>query len=115
MIAIPLDTKDSTLISSNYEKAPYFAFLDTVSGHFKVKVNEAVGDELQTAKFLKKFGISDTIFYKMGKDTFEYLSSNKVRVYTCAKVKLSIDEIYRNFINEKCKLLTKFTSETYIK
>lgn len=114
MIAIPLEKRDSTLISTKYENAPYFAILDTITGYFKVTKNEACGNEIETAKYLKDLGIDDTIFYKMSKKAYDYFYENGVRVYTSTKIKLTIDEIYRNYRDEKCKLLTKSNSENFL-
>ena len=114
MIAIPLDKKDSTTISELFGNSAYFAFLNEVTGHFKVVKNQGCGDGLETAKFLSNQHINSTIFFHMGEGIFNSLQESGMKVYSCVKNYLSIDEIYRQFLSNKCKEVTKANSSTLL-
>lgn len=114
MIAIPLDKKDSTTISELFGNSAYFAFLNEETGYFKVVKNQACGDGLETAKFLSKQNIDSTIFYHMGEGIFNFFQEKKLKVYSCVKNYLSIDEIYRQILSDKCKLVTKSNCSTLL-
>ncbi|PLY10764.1 MAG: dinitrogenase iron-molybdenum cofactor biosynthesis protein [Arcobacter sp.] len=114
MIAIPLSKEDSTVISDLYGNAPYFALLDLSSGNFSVVENRGCGNGIDTAKCVKDLGASRTIFYHMGEGVFKNLEENKIKVYSATKVFLTIEEIYRNFINDVSKLVTKSNCDTLL-
>ena len=114
MIAIPLDKKDSTTISELFGNTAYFAFLNEETGHFKVVKNQGCGDGLETAKFLSAQQINSTIFFHMGEGIFNFLQENGTKVYSCVKNYLSIDEIYRQFLTNKSKEVTKANSSTLL-
>ncbi len=73
MIAIPLEKKESTVISKLYGNTPYFAFLDEETGTFKVVENKGCGDGIDTAKFISSQNVDSTIFYHMGEKIFNIL------------------------------------------
>lgn len=99
MIAIPLDSENSTHISDLYGNAPYFAFLNEETGSFNVSENDGCGNGLDTAKFVTDSGASDTVFFHMGEGVFKYLDENGVSVLTVKKEPLSIDQIYMNYLD----------------
>lgn len=107
MIAIPLDKNESTVISSLYGNTPYFAFLDEETGTFKVVENKGCGDGIETAKFISEQKVDSTIFYHMGEGIYNFFQENGLKVYSCVKNYLSIDEIYLQVIDQKCKEVTK--------
>ena len=107
MIAIPLSKSNSTVISDLYGNAPYFALLDLTTGYFSVVENKGCGNGTDTAKCVKDLGASSTIFYHMGEGVFKYLDENCIKVYTSSKVYLTIEEIYRKFLDASCKLVTQ--------
>lgn len=102
MIAIPLSKKDSTVISDLYGNAPFFALLDMDSGYFSVCENEGCGNGLETASFIKKSGANSTIFYHMGEGIYNSLVKDAVSVFSCSKLYLTIDDIYRKFLGSGC-------------
>lgn len=106
MLAIPIDTANSTVISELYGNAPFFAFMDLTTGIFSVQKNEGLGDGEDTAKFIAKSGVESTIFYHMGEGLFKRLYESHVDVYSCAKVSVTLDEIFMNFLQDDFKLLT---------
>ncbi len=114
MIAIPLTKKDSTVISDLYGNAPYFALLDLNSGYFSVAENKGCGNGIDTAQCVKELGAVGTIFYHMGEGVFNHLDKNKVKVYSASKTYLSIEDIYRNLLNDACKLVTKTNCDTLL-
>lgn len=114
MLAIPLDKVDSTTISELFGNSAYFAFLDEETGDYRVVKNEGCGDGLETAKFLLDQNISNTIFFHMGEGIFNFFQENGLKVYSCVKNYLSIDEIYRQFLSSKCKEVTKSNSTTLL-
>lgn len=114
MIAIPLEKKESTVISKLYGNTPYFAFLDEETGTFKVVENKGCGDGIETAKFISSQNVDSTIFYHMGEKIFEYFEKAGLKVYSCIKSSLSIDEIYRQLLASNCKEVTKSNCATLL-
>ena len=114
MIAIPLEKKESTVISKLYGNTPYFAFLNEETGYFKVVENLGCGDGIETAKFISSQKIDSTIFYHMGEKIYDYLKDKGLKVYSCIKNPLSIDEIYRELLSNSCKEVTKSNSATLL-
>lgn len=110
MIAIPLDKEESTVISKLYGNSPYFAFLNEDTGTFKVVKNQGFGDGIKTAKFISEQKIDSTIFYHMGEGIYNFFQENGLKVYSCVKSYLSIDEIYLQVLEQKCKEVTKSNS-----
>jgi len=106
MLAIPIDTAQSTVISELYGNAPFFALMDLNTGNFSVVKNEGLGDGEDTAQFIANSGISCTIFYHMGEGLFNRLQESDIKVYSCAKVAVNLDEIYLTFLQNDFKLLT---------
>lgn len=95
MIAIPLDTKEATIISQKYGNAEYFAILDEKVGtHIVIKNNEC-GNGIKTAKFVKDTGVDSTIFYFMGKGVYDVFAQNSISVYTTEQTHFTIEEIAR--------------------
>jgi len=114
MIAIPLDKEESTVISKLYGNSPYFAFLNEDTGTFKVVENKGCGDGIETAKFISEQKIDSTIFYHMGEGIYNFFQENGLKVYSCVKSYLSIDEIYLQVLEQKCKEVTKSNSSTLL-
>lgn len=114
MIAIPLDKEESTVISKLYGNSPYFAFLNEDTGTFKVVKNQGFGDGIKTAKFIKDQKTDSTIFYHMGEGIYNFFQENGLKVYSCVKSYLSIDEIYLQVLEQKCKEVTKSNSSTLL-
>ncbi|PLY09702.1 MAG: dinitrogenase iron-molybdenum cofactor biosynthesis protein [Arcobacter sp.] len=114
MIAIPLSESSSTTISDLYGNAPHFALLDLTSGYFKVVENKGCGNGIDTAQCVKELGASSTIFYHMGEGVYNHLEENGVKVYSSAKVPLTIEEIYRKFLKGEGKLVTKSNCDTLL-
>ena len=114
MIAIPLDKEESTVISKLYGNSPYFAFLDEETGTFKVVKNNGCGDGIDTASFISSQNIDSTIFYYMGEKVYNYLDEKGVKVYSSSKTHLTLDEIYRDLLDKKYKLVTKENSSTLL-
>lgn len=110
MFAIPLSESSSTTISDLYGNAPYFAFIDPVTGEITVSKNDGCGDGIETAKFVKKRGATLTIFYHMGEGVFKNLIKDEIKVFSSMKKYLSIDEIYKNFLEDRSVVVTKENS-----
>jgi len=101
MLAIPLDTKDSTTLSKLYGKAPYFVLLDTEIGSFTVIENEMIGKGPKSAEFLKSKGVNSTIFYHMGEGVYKAFQENYMDVYCAQYSADSIETIYQNIRSDK--------------
>jgi predicted Fe-Mo cluster-binding NifX family protein len=114
MIAIPLSKGDSTVISDLYGNAPYFALLDLTSGYFSVNENKGCGNGIDTAQCVKDLGAKGTIFYHMGEGVFNNLIENKIKVYSASKMYLTIEDIYRSFLNDTSKLVTKANCDSLL-
>jgi predicted Fe-Mo cluster-binding NifX family protein len=112
MIAIPLDTKDSTTLSKLYGKAPYFALLNKQTGQFSVIENEVIGKGPKSADFLKSKNASSTIFYHMGEGVYKSFEKNNMDVFTSNYNNYTLKEIFKNSRDEK---LTKLDSTNYDK
>ena len=110
MIAIPLDTQNSTIISQLYGNAPFFALLDVNSGFCKVVKNEECGNGPKIVPFLKELGISKTVFIHMGEKLFNLYNDANVEVFTCKDKKASIDAIYNDYLIES---LVKLDTTNY--
>ena len=96
MIAIPLEKKESTVISKLYGNTPYFAFLDEETGYFKVVKNIGCGDGIETAKFISSQKVDSTIFYHMGEKVYDYLKEKGLKVRTPLFIAIKITQIQVN-------------------
>lgn len=114
MIAIPLDKKCSTVISELYGNSAYFALLNEDTGDFKVIKNEGCGNGLDTAKFISNQNITSTICFYMGEGIYNFLQEKGLKVYSCLKNHVSLDEIYFQLLQERCKEITKSNSSTLL-
>jgi len=112
MLAIPIDTKESTTISKLYGRVPYFALLDTKTGDYKVISNEVQGEGPKSGDFLKTQGVNSTIFYYMGEGVYKSFCKNGLEVYTADYNEYTIEEIFTKLNNNK---LVKLTGENYKK
>ena len=110
MIAIPLDSQNSTTISELYGNAPFFALLDGSTGNFSVVENEACGNGPQSAGFLKDKGATSTIYYHMGEGVYKAFVKNGMEVFTSSHSKCSLDEIYRDLLSNS---FTKLDDSNY--
>ncbi|MEA3288665.1 MAG: NifB/NifX family molybdenum-iron cluster-binding protein, partial [Campylobacterota bacterium] len=102
MLAIPLDTQESTTLSELYGQAPYFAILNMQVGNFKVVKNEVIGQGPKSAEFLKDKGVTSTIFYHMGEGVYKSFEKNGMKVFTAEHSKDSIDTIFRKIRSNQC-------------
>lgn len=114
MIAIPLDTQESTVISQLYGNAPFFALLDMQSGEFTVVENGGLGDGEDTANFVIDTGVNGTIFYHMGEGLYKRLSAKDVKVYSCSKVEVTLEEVYRGLLEDTFKAVTESNVKTLL-
>ena len=114
MIAIPLDTKDSTLISKLYGNAPFFALLDPETGTFKVVENDGLGDGENTAKFVSQTEANCTLFYHMGEGVYKCLSENSIDVYTVSQISVTLEDIYMGFPQNRFKKLNDSNASTLL-
>lgn len=112
MLAIPIDTKESTTISKLYGRVPYFALLDTQTGNFKTIENEVQGEGPKSGEFLKTKGVNSTIYCYMGEGVYKSFIKNGMDVYTADYNNYTIEEIYQNFLNNK---IEKLTNDNYKK
>lgn len=112
MLAIPLDTQDSTTLSKLYGRAPFFALLNPQTGHFRVIENDVVGKGPKSANFLKDQNVKSTIFYHMGEGVYKSFEKNDMSVYTADYNQYSLEEIYRKSKDNK---LTQLTENNYEK
>ena len=114
MIAIPLDRRDSTTISEYFGNAAYFALLNENNGFFKVIENDGCGNGLETAEFLFNQKIDGTIFYNMGEGIFNFFHEKGIKVYSNVNTFVSIDEIYRQFLDKTYKEVNNFNKDTLL-
>jgi len=105
MIAIPLDSEQSTTLSKLYGKAPFFALLDIQTGTFKVVENEVMGQGPKSADFLKTQGATSTIYYYMGEGVYKSFDKNNMNVFCANYNEYSIDEIYNNCLAGKVTIV----------
>lgn len=110
MLAIPIDTKESTTISKLYGRVPYFALLDTNTGNYEVITNDVQGEGPKSGDFLKTKGVTSTLFYYMGEGVYKSFVKNGMDVYTVDYNSYSIEEIFENFKNKK---LIQLTNDNY--
>lgn len=114
MIAIPLDTQDATVISQLYGNAPYFAMMDLHSGEFTVTKNGGLGDGEDTANYVISTGAKGTVFYHMGEGLYKRLNAQDVTVYSCAKVDVTLEEVYRGLLEDNFKMVTDSNMKTVL-
>jgi predicted Fe-Mo cluster-binding NifX family protein len=110
MLAIPLSSKESTVISDLYGNAPFFALLDTETGTFTVVENEACGNGPKGATFLSGQGVHATVYYHMGEGVYKACVKNGLDVYTVGDSIMSLDEIYMKTQSDE---LTKLDDGNY--
>jgi predicted Fe-Mo cluster-binding NifX family protein len=110
MLAIPIDTKESTIISKLYGRVPYFAILNTQTGDYNVISNDVQGEGPKSGDFLQTKGVTSTIFYYMGEGVYKSFTKNGMDVYTADYNEYTIKEIFSNLKNNK---LTKLTNQNY--
>lgn len=114
MLAIPLSKSSSTTISDLYGNAPFFAFLNTLTGEVTVEKNEGCGSGSDTALFVKNSGATSTIFYHMGEGVFNTLYKEGVKVFSSTKNFFSIDEIYLKYLEGDAPIVTKENSDSLL-
>lgn len=111
MLAIPLDTKNSTTLSKLYGKAPYFALLNMTTKQYSVTQNEVVGKGVKSGDFLKSKGVTSTLFYYMGEGVYNSFVKNDMDVYTANYNEYSISQICSKLIKNE---LTQLTDSNYL-
>lgn len=111
MIAIPLDSKDSTTMSKLYGNAKFFALLDLKTGSYSVSENKGSGNGLDTAEFVTNKGAVATLFYYMGEGVYKAFKDFKVDVYSCEHQELSLEDIYKKFMSESFPKVTNENSK----
>jgi predicted Fe-Mo cluster-binding NifX family protein len=109
MIAIPVNSKQSTTLSKLYGHAPFFALLSDVDGNFKMVENSVKGPKI--AEFLKTEGVTSTIFYHMGEGVFNAFSALNLPVYTADKKVLTLDQIFIGLQNSALHEVTQENAE----
>lgn len=107
MLAIPLASQDATTISKLYGQTPYFALLDESDGSYEVLTNSYSNNGIKGVEFLIRKGVSNTVFYHMGKGLFERYAKSGVNVFTVEKELLSIKDIYEKFLNNELRKLNQ--------
>ena len=109
MLAIPIDSPSSTIISELYGNAPYFALMDE-SGKVLVIENLESGNGPKCAPFLRTKGANSTLFYHMGEGVYKSFVKSAMSVYSVEKNAYSFDEIYQKMQSDS---LPKLTDENY--
>ncbi len=94
MIAIPLDDKHATTISFEYEKAPFFALLDTMTGHYQVIENTRKNTMI--IDLLHENGADTTVCHSIDDALSVSCMEQGVSVYEVAGAQATLDEIYED-------------------
>lgn len=94
MIAIPLDYKDATTISSEYVKAPFFALIDTLTGYCKVIENTK--KDSMVVELIRDSGASATVCYMMDDSLSELCVRRGMAVYEISSSGVTLDQIYED-------------------
>lgn len=109
MLAIPIDSPSSTIISELYGNAPYFALMNE-NGKVLVIENLECGNGPKSVPFLKIKGANSTAFYHMGEGVYKAFVKSGMSVYSVEKNAFTLDEIYKKIQNDS---LLKLTDDNY--
>lgn len=101
MLAIPIDSQTTTVVSKLYGNAPFFAIMNLEDGSFKTVKNHKKGSGLEIAGYLKGLGVTSTIYKHMGEGVFQSFVNLDMQVYCCAKESDSLEDIYQGFKKDR--------------
>lgn len=115
MIAIPIDSQGSDMKSSKlFGNVDMFALYKESDKSFTFINNDASGNGIKTAKFLKESGATKTVYSYMGDGPFKELDKSGVDVYYIGKDPMGLSEIVNNIQEEKFIKLDASNASTYL-
>jgi len=114
MLAIPVkeNRSEALIVSDLYGNVPFFALTDGKT--LEVVENEGCGNGIETAEFLLKKGVTDTLYIHMGSGPFETLYKGGIRVFCLGKEVPSFDDALTRFNAGKLPQVTPENSETLL-
>lgn len=115
MIAIPIDSGESNVKSSTlFGNVDMFALYKEDEKAFTFIKNDASGNGIKTAKFLKKSGATKAVYSYMGDGPFKELNSNGVEVFYIGKEPMGLSEIVNNLKEKQFVQVDTTNSSTYL-
>jgi len=115
MIAIPIDSQGSDVKSSAlFGNVDMFALYKEDENSFTFITNDASGNGIGTAKFLKDQGATKTVYSYMGDGPFKELSSSGVSVYYIGKEPIGLSEIVTSLQENKYIKVDSSNATTYL-
>ena len=100
MIAIPLDEKQTTLLSVSNDNIPYFALLDELSGEFNVIKNDFNDNIEHLLQYFQDHNVHSIVSYNMDDKYQNIIEKNDINVLIEKNQHLTLDEIYLQFFNK---------------
>jgi predicted Fe-Mo cluster-binding NifX family protein len=115
MIAIPIDSQGSNIKSSKlFGNVDMFALYKEDENFFTFIKNDASGNGIKTAKFLKESGATKTVYSYMGDGPFNELSKNGIDVFYIGKEPIGLSEIITAMQAKKFTKVDTTNSSTYL-
>jgi len=115
MIAIPIDSRGSDIKSSKlFGNVDMFALYKEDEHSFTFIKNDASGNGIKTAKFLKELGTTKTVYSYMGDGPFHELSKSGVDVYYIGKEPIGLSEIVTAIQAQKYIKVDATNASTYL-
>ena len=115
MIAIPIDsTGTDTKSSKLFGNVDMFALYTPENSSFKFIKNDASGNGIDTAKFIKDAGATSTVYSFMGDGPFNELNKSGVDVFYIGKEPMFLSEIVKNVEEKTFVKLDSSNAPTYL-
>jgi len=115
MIAIPIDSQGIDIKSSQlFGNVDMFALYKEDEKSFTFIKNDASGNGIKTAKFLKQNGATKTVYSYMGDGPFKELNSNGVEVFYIGKEPMGLSEIVNDIKEKKFIQVNTSNASTYL-
>lgn len=115
MIAIPIDSHGSDIKSSAlFGNVDMFALYKEDENSFTFIKNDASGNGIKTAKFLKDKGATQTVYSYMGDGPFNELNKSGITVFYIGKEPVGLSEIVASIQEDKYIKVDSTNASTYL-
>lgn len=115
MIAIPIDVESLDEKSSKlFGNVELFAIYKTQDKDFVFLKNTEAGNGVKTAKLLKTWNVTDTVYSYMGDGPFNSLMKDNINVHYIGKEPMEISDIVEKVQSSSFIKVDKSNSSTYL-